>query len=245
MDEQGTAKAKQENKPQGSQSQAEVPSRGQRNQASTNPESQGSLSKQSRGSESYGMERRHQGSPSYFSPFSVTPGEFFTMSPITLMRRFTEDIDRAFGFPGNRSSIASMEQGQELDWVPRVEVRQSENNLMVHAELPGLTEKDIRVETTDQGLLITGEKKRQHENEEEGWHHSEINYGRFSRLIPLPENAKIEEARANFQNGVLEVSIPLPEAENKRRQVPIQTTGTTQGSQQSSGSATKAASAGR
>jgi len=236
MDEQGTARGKQENRTQGSQS-SEDPARGQR--------SQGSISKQNRGTESYGIERRSQGSPAYFSPFSVTPGEFFTMSPITLMRRFTEDIDRAFGFGGNRTSAGSLSQGQELDWVPRVEVQESGNNLIVQAELPGLTEKDVRVEATDEGLLITGEKQRQQENEEGGWHHSEISYGRFARLIPLPESAKIDQARANFQNGMLKVSVPLPEVENKRRQIPIQGSGTTQSTEQGSGSATKAASAGR
>jgi HSP20 family protein len=246
MDEQGTTRVRQENKTQGSQS-SEDPTRGQRSQGSTITGSQGSISRQNRGTESYGIERRSQGSPGYFSPFSVTPGEFFTMSPITLMRRFTEDIDRAFGFGGNRSAAGSMGQGQgqELDWMPRVEVQESGNTLVIQAELPGLTEKDVRVETTDQGLLITGEKQRQQENEEGGWHHSEISYGRFARLIPLPENAKIDQARANFQNGMLKVTVPLPEVENKRRQIPIQGSGTAQSPEQSSGSATKAASAGR
>jgi HSP20 family protein len=245
MDEHGTARARQENRQQGSQT--EDPARGQHNQASSNRESQGSLSRQTRGTESYGMERRSQGSSGYFSPFSVTPGEFFTMSPITLMRRFTEDIDRAFGFRGNRAAGGSMGLGQEqeLDWVPRVEVRQSGNNLVIHAELPGLNEKEVRVETTEQGLVIAGERNRQQENEEGGWLHSEFSYGRFSRLIPLPENAKIDQARANFRNGVLEVTVPLPEAANKRRQIPIQGSGATQGSEQSSGPVTKAATAGR
>ena len=73
------------------------------------------------------------------------------MSPITLMRRFTEDIDRAFGLAENRGSTGL--SGQELGWVPRVEMRQSGNNLVIHAELPGLSEKDVRLEATDEGLL--------------------------------------------------------------------------------------------
>src|SRR5579871_2547815 len=132
MDEQGSARGKQENRQQGSQT--EESTRGQRNQGLINKESQNSMNRQTRGTESYGMERRSPGSSNYASPFSVTPGEFFTMSPITLMRRFTEDIDRAFGFGGNRSGSKSIAQGQgqEMDWVPRVEVRQSGNNLIVH-----------------------------------------------------------------------------------------------------------------
>lgn len=160
------------------------------------------------------------------------------MSPITLMRRFTEDIDRAFGLAGRTQDGASED---ELGWIPRVEVRQSGNNLIVHAELPGLNENDVRVEATDEGLLIQGERKREQKSEEGGWQHSEFSYGRFSRLIPLPESAKIDQARANFRNGVLEVTVPVPEAENRRRQIPIDNSGQAT-SQQGSGSSAEARS---
>jgi HSP20 family molecular chaperone IbpA len=106
-----------------------------------------------------GMERYQQGryTPSIFS---VSPGEFFTMSPITLMRRFTEDIDRAFGFRSGQNRGESLEQ--EVNWVPAVEVRQSGNNLVIHADLPGLNENDVKVEATDEGLVIQGERRREH-----------------------------------------------------------------------------------
>ena len=173
-----------------------------------------------------GMERYQQGrySPSVFS---VSPGEFFTMSPITLMRRFTEDIDRAFGFRGgsglNAANRGDLLSQQEFNWIPPVEVQQSGNNLVIHADLPGLSENDVKVEATDEGLVIQGERKREHSTEEGGWHHSERVYGRFYRLIPLPESAKIEETRANFRNGVLEVVVPVPELEKKHRQIPVST----------------------
>ena len=165
---------------------------------------------------------RHQQSRYAPSVFSVSPGEFFTMSPITLMRRFTEDIDRAFGFTGgsNRSQQSS-EQG--FNWIPAVEVQQSGNNLVIHADLPGLSENDVKVEATEEGLAIHGERRQEHTSEEGGWHHSERAYGRFYRLIPLPESAKIEEAKANFRNGVLEVVVPVPELQKKNRQIPVST----------------------
>ncbi len=131
----------------------------QRNQETTSGESLGPLRSQNRG-----LERRSQLTGNYPSIFSVSPGEFFTMSPITLMRRFTEDIDRAFGLAENRGFAGLF--GQEQDWVPRIEVQQSGNNLVVHAELPGLNEKDVRI---DEGLLIQGERQRQQESDEGGW----------------------------------------------------------------------------
>ena len=171
-----------------------------------------------------GMERHQQGQQGRYtsSVFSVSPGEFFTMSPITLMRRFTEDIDRAFGLRSGSNRGDYAEQ-QDVNWIPPVEVRQSGNNLVIHAELPGLSENDVKVEATDEGLVIQGERRREQTSEEGGWRHSERVYGRFYRLIPLPESAKIEETKANFRNGVLEVVVPVPELERKHRQIPVGT----------------------
>jgi HSP20 family protein len=143
------------------------------------------------------------------------------MSPISLMRRLTEDIDRAFGLSSGANRGEGSEQG--INWAPTVELRQSGNNLVIHADLPGLTENDVKVEATDEGLAIYGERRREHSSDEGGWHHSERVYGRFYRLIPLPESAKVEEAKANFRNGVLEVVVPVPELERKNRQIPVGT----------------------
>ena len=231
MAEQGTATRNQEGTEQESRRQNRT-STTQRNQEFSGRESQELQARDNRARESYDMERRSQERGGYPSVFSVSPGEFFTMSPITLMRRFTEDIDRAFGFGASTRQPGHWEQ--ELDWMPRVEVRQSGNDLVVHAELPGLNENDVHVEATNDGLLIEGERKREQEDSQGRWHRSEFSYGRFSRLIPLPENAKIDDARANFRNGVLEVAVPVPETENRRRQIPIRNGGPAQGSGHSS-----------
>jgi HSP20 family protein len=185
-----------------------------------------------------GLERNY-GQGRYFpSVFSVSPGEFFTMSPVTLMRRLTEDIDRALGLSsglgqGNLLDVSE----RDIAWVPAVEVTQSGNNLVIKADLPGLNESDIKLEATEDGLVIQGERKREDTREEGGWRQTERVYGRFYRLIPLPENAKLDEVKANFRNGVLEVVVPVPELEKKHRQIPIQTSG--QASSQEQGSSTE------
>src|SRR6266404_6105882 len=123
--------------------------------------------RQSQGSQ--GMERYQQGryTPSVFS---VSPGEFFTLSPITLMRRFTEDIDRAFGLSSGRSRSSDLDWSSQEDftWIPTIEVRQQGNNLVIHADLPGLSENDVRVEATDDGLVIQGERRREQTVEDAG-----------------------------------------------------------------------------
>lgn len=168
-----------------------------------------------RGSSS-GLQRR--GGSYLPSIFPVTPRDLFNLSPFGLMRRFAEEMDRNFSNFGGASGGISLTE--ELTWTPAVELRENDGNLVISAELPGLTEKDVRLEATPDGLVIQGERKQEHTGEEGGIRRSERVYGQFYRLIPLPEGAQVENAKANFENGVLEVSIPIAESQ-RRRQIPI------------------------
>ena len=71
------------------------------------------------------------------------------------------------------------------------------------------------------------EKKQEKEEKREGYYQSERRYGHFYRSIPLPEGAQLDKASAEFTNGVLKVSIPIPKAEHKRREVPVHEGGKT------------------
>jgi HSP20 family protein len=144
-----------------------------------------------------GMARRGGYAPSMFA---LSPGAVFSMSPFELMRRFTDELDRAFEGLG----IARGAGGGEIQmWTPSVEVFERDNNLVVRAELPGTDPGDVRIEMTDDGLVIEGERRREHEERLEGGYRSEIEYGRFYRLIPLPEGANLDQAQARLNNGVL------------------------------------------
>jgi HSP20 family protein len=109
----------------------------------------------------------------------------------------------------------------QMSWTPAVEISERDNNLVICAELPGLSKEDVNVEVTDEGLIISGERKRQNEERREGYYRSERSYGNFYRFIPLGENFDAEQARAEFSNGVLEITIPMPATEQRRRQIPI------------------------
>jgi len=108
-------------------------------------------------------------------------------------------------------------------WTPSVEVFERDNNLVVRAELPGLDKDEVRVEFTDDGLVIEGERRREREEGIEGGYRSEIEYGRFYRMIPLPEGVNMDQAQARMNNGVLEVTIPMAEARRPRRSIPVET----------------------
>ncbi|HTS76533.1 MAG TPA: Hsp20/alpha crystallin family protein [Bryobacteraceae bacterium] len=149
-------------------------------------------------------------------------------SPFALLREMTDFMDQAFegDFPIARG---------ERVWAPAVEVREQDSKLVVSADLPGIEQKDVKVEVNNNTLVIQGERKREQTEEREGFRRSERFYGSFYRAIPLPENAKAENAKADFRNGVLEVTVPLEQQQGNRRQIPIgqSSAQTTQGSQAS------------
>ena len=144
--------------------------------------------------------------------------DLFTMNPFSMMRRLSEEMDRAFG-----TSLGLPRGGAEDRWVPAIEVREEDKNLVVCAELPGLNKDDVRVQATDDGLIIEGERKREHEETSGGWRRSERSYGHFYRMIPLPEGAEIDKANAQFKDGVLEVRVPMSEQKQRGREIPIKT----------------------
>ncbi len=150
-------------------------------------------------------------------PWFPSPREFFSLSPFALMRRMTEEMDRMFSGWGG-------ETGERI-WAPDIDVFEREGKMVVRADLPGLKKDEVKVEITDDGLILQGERKREHEEKREGFYRSERSYGRFYRAIPLPEGANIDQARAQFNDGVLEVSVPIPKSEQKRREIPIESGG--------------------
>jgi HSP20 family protein len=157
-----------------------------------------------------------------FFPFlSLTPRDFFTLSPFEMMKRFSEEMDNVFGGYGLWRGSVPIEK--EV-WTPAIEVFEKDNKFFVRAELPGLVKEDVKVELTDDYLIIKGERKNEKEEKGEGFYRTELSYGKFYRSVPIPEFANLEETQATFNNGVLEVSIPIPEAARKRREIPVEET---------------------
>ena len=138
-------------------------------------------------------------------------------NPFSMMRRFSEEMDRAFG----TSFGLGRGLGERGAWMPAIEVRERDNNLEISAELPGMNKEDVKVEVTSEGVVIEGEKRREQESEEGGIHRSERSYGHFYRVIPLPEGTEAEKAKAEFKNGVLQVRVPISEEQRKSRRIPI------------------------
>ena len=131
-------------------------------------------------------------------------------NPFTMMRRFADEMDRAFGGIGRPGDL-QREFGSHGAWSPQVEMFERDGNLVVHADLPGLKKEDVSLEIRKNNLVIEGERKETREEEEKGYYHSERTYGRFYRRIPLPEKVDTDQVTASFRDGVLEVKMPAPE----------------------------------
>jgi HSP20 family protein len=139
-------------------------------------------------------------------------------SPFFSLQRLADEMDRMFddfGF-GRRAGRFPFFR-ESAGWAPEVEVFQRNNELTIRADLPGLKKEEIGVELQDNAVHIHGERRREHEEEREGYHRSERSYGSFSRVIPLPEGAITEQARAEFKDGVLEITMPAPPQSRGRR----------------------------
>jgi HSP20 family protein len=143
-----------------------------------------------------------------------------------MMRRFADEMDRMFedfGFP----SMERWGRSSGLDrFSPQVDIFERDGKLVVRADLPGMTKDDISVELTEGAVIIQGERKYEHEENQEGIYRSERSYGRFYREIPLPEGVNSENATANFNNGVLEVTLDASQMARNRRRIEIRTEGT-------------------
>jgi len=170
--------------------------------------------------ETPGLTRRDD----YFAPL-FPAARFLGRRPFALWRAMNDEMDRAFTGFGMMAPGFGMTPKEEF-WAPVVEVRKCNGDLVVTAELPGIEKENVKVETTEDALVIHGERKAEHKEDHEGYHTTERSYGRFYRSIPLPEGAKTDSVKAEMANGVLKVSIPVPEAKKLPRAVPIET-GTT------------------
>ena len=128
-----------------------------------------------------------------------------------LLREFANEFDRAFDHPfGGFRWPALRALATPGAWAPELDVFERDGRLVTKVDLPGVTKEDVKVEVTDGHLAISGERKTETEEKKDNVYRSERSYGSFYRVVPLPPGVKLEDVKATFADGVLEVSAPLP-----------------------------------
>jgi len=108
------------------------------------------------------------------------------------------------------------------NFIPTVDVKESEKEFMIKAELPGVEEKDVEVTVTKDAVTIKGEKKEEKEDKDKSYYYMERSYGSFQRVIPLDAETESDKAQASFKNGVLNITVPKSKSvKAKGTKVPI------------------------
>ncbi len=116
-------------------------------------------------------------------------------------RLFNESFSRLFGD----------QEGLERAWAPAVDIFESDNNIVLKAELPGLDPKDVEVRVEDSTLYLKGERKFEKEVEEDNYHRIERSYGSFARSFSLPATIDSDKVQAEYKDGLLTLTIPKRE----------------------------------
>ena len=155
-------------------------------------------------------------------PFRTKRAVGMVSGSLATLADFRHEMNRLFeGFFSRPLSMPSwcetIEPGQ---WLPAVDLAESDSQIHVRAELPGIDPQDVDVSVSEDRLVISGEKKSSEEKSGEGWTHRESHHGSFTRAIPLPEAVDPANVTARYDKGVLTVELTKSPATASRK-VPV------------------------
>jgi HSP20 family protein len=132
--------------------------------------------------------------------------------PFEEIRTMQREMDRMFG-----RLLGAEEREEGGLWTPRIESYLKDGMLHIKAELPGIDPKDLEVSIRDRDLVIKGERKEEKDETKKDFTYHEIAYGSFERHFVLPDGVKDEDLKAKFTNGILELTVPVPEIPKARK----------------------------
>jgi HSP20 family protein len=147
-----------------------------------------------------------------------------TREPAHPFDQFRREMDQLFeGFLSEWPARTSLLDRRLGTFVPHIDLAETDKEVRITAELPGLDEKEVEVTLTQGVLTIKGEKREEHEENKGDMHRSECRYGMFERSVQLPADIDADQAKASFKKGVLKVTLPkTAEAQSNRRRIPVE-----------------------
>jgi len=138
--------------------------------------------------------------------------------PFKELSSLREEIDRLFdSFFGRVPSIRE----RETTWLPAINLEETDDSFIVHAELPGLRKDEIKVTVSEDALTISGERKLKKEEKGKTYHRVEMSYGKFKRTIDFPGDVIPEKAKATYKSGILTIEVPKSE-KTKPKEIKIE-----------------------
>jgi HSP20 family protein len=137
--------------------------------------------------------------------------------PVRELNTIQNEMNRLFNTFFDAQAPAAGQSTNLRRWIPAMDLVETQDDFVLRADLPGLSEGDVNIELEDNVLTISGERKSAHEENKEGYYRVERAWGTFSRSLTLPEGVNPEAVKASFDRGVLEVRIPKPEQRKPRK----------------------------
>jgi HSP20 family protein len=114
-------------------------------------------------------------------------------------------------------AFRDLSDGAQHGWTPSVDLVRRDDALVLRADIPGIKPDDVKIEVEDNVLTVSGEHREETEKKKEHYMRRERRYGSFSRSMVLPEGVTAEDVEATTEDGVLEVTIPMPKAAEKQQ----------------------------
>ena len=143
--------------------------------------------------------------------------------PWNLLRQMTSELERMFDAPWTLGRPPSDLAPMTPMWAPKIDVMTKDNTLITRVDLPGMKKEDVLVEIEDGYLTLSGERQKELKEEKDDVYREEREYGSFCRSIALPKGVNADDIKATFNNGVLEVIVPLPAAaKSNGHKIPVQ-----------------------
>lgn len=155
-------------------------------------------------------------------------------SPADPLMRMHQEMDRLFdqtfraaGMPSLFDRPPGVSTSSEALLRPSVDITEHDDAYEISVEVPGIKEDDIQLSLENHSLVVSGEKRNEYEDrDDDKVHFVERSYGRFQRVLALPEDARAEDAKANFRDGVLKITLPRdPSQQRERRHIEIESGG--------------------
>ncbi len=129
--------------------------------------------------------------------------------PFEGLTRWFDDIDTWF-------DTGLFTEMPEKQWRPAIDVEEKDGKYVVRADLPGMKKGDIHIELSNGCLTLRGERKSEHKEKKDNYRRVERTYGCFERTLNVPEGVTEKDIHASYKDGVLEVSMPVPKAEETK-----------------------------
>lgn len=142
------------------------------------------------------------------------------MSLHNRMDQLFDDLYRQFGLPQWPAIGGGLADGF---FRPSVDIKENRDHYILHVDMPGVEKDDVKVEVEGDALIIRGEKRQERDDSNDNYHFVERRYGAFRRILDLPADARSEDLKAKFQNGVLTITIGRnPEKAGNARQIEVE-----------------------